>query len=544
MARARSGRWLRPRATRDGPAARDPGRDDADSAVATLTGPDGLTAKRSTFDPRDVLRGICETIPGGADIDLDRLLELGRAVVRSQDTVPLLHSAWPGERIYSTTEMLAAEAQALAIVDDRRTAAPTLLDPHRVEPLLSQDTLVGEQADLVRRLTTSHAGVDVIVGPAGAGKTRALRVARQAWEASGHQVVGTSLAAVAARELQRGSGIPSSSLTRFLARVERDGLPAGSVIVVDEASMIGTRQLLRILEATQAAEAKLVLVGDPCQLSEIEAGGLLAALARSDHTLQLTANQRQAEAWERDALSALRDGDPTTALDAYAEHDRIRLAADHQQLLGRLAADYLLARSEPGEPDVLVLAARNIDVRAVNDAVRAFLRDHDLLGSEDLHVGGDEHPRAFAVGDEVVVTRNNYRLELFNGTRARVTAIDAVRHSLSLATRDGSEVQVPAEWVADHLQHAYAMTCHRAQGITVDIALLYGTAALSREAAYVAMSRGRQANYVYATHEEIRGYDECGLDEHGHEPDKADQLTARRVAEAQELLQFADLGVG
>jgi ATP-dependent exoDNAse (exonuclease V) alpha subunit len=168
-----------------------------------------------------------------------------------------------------------------------------------------------------------------------------------------------------------------------LARVERDGLPAGSVVVVDEASMIGTRQLLWIMEVSQAAEAKLVLVGDPCQLSEIEAGGLFAALARSEDTLQLTANQRQAEAWERDALSALRNGDPTSALDAYAEHDRIRLAADHQQLLDRLAADYLLARSEPGEPDVLDLAARNSDVRAVNDAVRAFLREHDLLGPED-----------------------------------------------------------------------------------------------------------------------------------------------------------------
>jgi conjugative relaxase-like TrwC/TraI family protein len=505
---------------------------DANRIVAMLTGPDGLTAKRSTFDPRDVVRGVCETIPGGTSIDLDGLLELGRTVVRSQDVVALLHSAWPGERTYSTTDMLTAEAQALAIVEDRRTAAPAVPDPKLVEALLSKDTLVGEQAELVRRLTTSPAGVDVIVGPAGAGKTRALRVARQAWQASGHQVLGASLAAVAAQELQRGSGIASSSLTRFLTRVKRDGLPTGSVVVVDEASMIGTRQLLRIMEATQAAAAKLVLVGDPCQLCEIEAGGLFAALARSDQTLQLTANQRQAQAWERDALSALRDGDPRSALDAYAEHDRIRLAADHQQLLDRLAADYLMARSEPGEPDVLVLAARNSDVRAVNDAVRARLRDHDLLGPEDLHICDDEHPRAFAVGDEVVVTRNNYRLELFNGTRARVTAIDTARRSLSLATRDGHEVQVPAKWVADSLQHGYAMTCHRAQGITVDVALLYGTAALSREAAYVAMSRGRQANYVYATHEEIRDYDECGLDQHGQEPDEATGLATQALGAA------------
>jgi len=438
---------------------------DADCVVATLTGPAGLTARRSTFDPRDVLRGICETIPGGADIDLDRLLELGRAVVRSHDTIPLLHSVWPGERTYSTTEMLAAEAQALAIVNDRRTAAPAVLDPKLVEAMVSQDTLVGEQADLVRRLTTSQAGVDVIVGPAGAGKTRALRVARRAWQASGHQVVSTSLAAGRSAEASARLRHPLV-FAHPLPRQGRRRPPARRIGGRGRRSEHDRRPAaVADMEVSQAAEAKLVLVGDPCQLSEIDAGGLFAALARSDDTLELTANQRQAEAWGRDALSALRNGDPTSALDAYAEHDRMRLAADHQQLLDRLAADYLLARSEPGEPDVLVLAARNSDVRAVNDAVRAFLRDHDLLGTEDLHIGDDEHATAFAVGDEVVVTRNNYRLELFNGTRARVTAVDTARHSLSLATRDGHEVQVPAEWIADSLQHGYALMCHRAQGI-------------------------------------------------------------------------------
>ena len=166
---------------------------------------------------------------------------------------------------------------------------------------LAKDTLVDEQAQLVRDLTNSKAGVDIVVGPAGAGKTRALRVAREAWEAAGHTVIGSSLAAVAAQELQNGSGIRSTSMARFLASVEREGLPAGAVVVVDEASMIGTRQLLQVLQAAAQAEAKVVLVGDPCQLSEIDAGGLFGALARSEHALQLTANQRQTEEWAREA---------------------------------------------------------------------------------------------------------------------------------------------------------------------------------------------------------------------------------------------------
>lgn len=500
--------------------------------VAALVGADGLTAKRSTFDPRDVLRGICEAVPGGADIDLDRLLALGRSVIRDPETVPLLRSPVAGDRTYSTSDMLVAEARALSLVAEQRDVAYVAVPAATIDATLAVETLASEQQELVRRLTTSSAGVDVVVGPAGAGKTRALRAARQAWEASGYTVIGASLAAVAARELESGSGIRASSLARFLADVREDGLAPHAVVVVDEASMIGTRQLLALLEVAARDHAKVVLVGDPCQLSEIEAGGLFASLAASEDALRLTANLRQVEAWERDALASLRDGDPGAALDAYAEHDRVRLAVDGQALIDRLTADYLLARAEPGEPDVLVLAVRKSDVRAVNDAVRSYLREHDLIGAAEIRVGVDDQQRAFAVGDEVVVTRNDYRRDLFNGTRARVTAINAKAGTVCIATREGQTVDVPASWAEKRLEHAYALTCHRAQGITVDVALLYGTGALCREAAYVAMSRGRSANFVYATHDEIRGYDECGLDEHGHEPDEATLLAAQALGEA------------
>jgi conjugative relaxase-like TrwC/TraI family protein len=503
-----------------------------DEMVADLVSPEGLTAKSSTFDPRDVLRGVCEALPGGAHVDLTRLLDLGRAVVRNPETVVLLRSQAAGERSYSTVDMLAAEQRALELVAHSRPAGVAVVPSQTVDLVLAHDALSDEQRELVRRLLTSGAGVDVVVGPAGTGKTRALRAAREAWEANGHTVIGASLAAVAARELQNGSGIPATSLARFLGDLHRTGLPERAVIVVDEASMIGTRQHLELLEAARAHGAKLVLVGDPRQLSEIEAGGLFASLARSPEALQLTVNQRQVEVWEREALTALRDGDPGVALDSYADHDRIRLAADRQQLLDRLTADYLLARSSAPDEDVLVLAVRNFDVRSVNAEVRGRLREHGVLGTEEVRVGTEERARAYAAGDEVVITRNDYRLQVFNGTRAHVTHVDARSGQLSLSTRGGHEVVVPAAWAADRLDHAYAMTCHRAQGITVDVALLYGTAALSREAAYVAMSRGRMANYIYATHEELRGYDECGLDEHAQDADEVTLMAAQALGDA------------
>jgi conjugative relaxase-like TrwC/TraI family protein len=504
---------------------------DATRVVDPLLADDGLTGQRSTFDPRDVLRGVCEALPAGADVDLPRLLDLGRDVVRHPETVPLLAASAPGQRWYSTTGMLTAEATALTLVDQQRTASLGVVPEAQVDRALATDRLADEQADVVRGLTRTGAGIEVVVGPAGAGKTRTLRAARAAWEAAGYRVIGASLAAVAARELEKGAGIASTSLARFLADARTTGLAERTVLVVDEASMIGTRQLLELMEMTARDQAKLVLVGDPCQLSEIEAGGLFAALARDEHALRLTINQRQVEPWEREALTAVRDGDTAGALDTYSEHDRVRLAATRERILERLTADYLHAQTDPGTPDVLVLAVRNRDVRAINDTVRSFLRENDQLGADEIRVGGEDG-RRFAAGDEVVVTRNDYQRGLLNGTRARVQSVDSARQTLTLLSRDGQHVEVGARWAAQRLDHGYAMTCHRAQGVTVDVALLYGTKALSREHAYVALSRGRHANYIYATHEELRDYDECGLDDTPHDHDALQVLASEALGEA------------
>ena len=104
----------------------------------------------------------------------------------------------------------------------------------------------------------------------------------------------------------------------------RGPFPPNTVLVVDEAGMVGTRQLARVLDHAAAAHAKVVLVGDPRQLPEIDAGGLLRGLGARMPTIRLTENRRQRESWERDALAQLRDGHVDDAVAAYQEHGRIR----------------------------------------------------------------------------------------------------------------------------------------------------------------------------------------------------------------------------
>lgn len=150
-----------------------------------------------------------------------------------------------------------------------------------------------------------------MIGAAGSGKTHALAAARDAWDDAGYTVIGCALAARAARQLQDDSQIPSVTLDRLLIDLDRadtPGLTTRTVIVADEAAMIGTRRLGRLLDHADQAGAKVVLVGDPCQLPEIEAGGVFTGLAQRVGAVELVENRRQKDPVERQALAELRAG--------------------------------------------------------------------------------------------------------------------------------------------------------------------------------------------------------------------------------------------
>jgi conjugative relaxase-like TrwC/TraI family protein len=474
-----------------------------------LLGPTGLTAQTTGFDRRDLIQALCQDIPTGLPVGHSSIQAAADLVLRHRDAVRLATRSEDGPR-WSTTELLGVEQAALHIAEQLRASAH-LVVPDAVDSAGVGRALTGEQQRMVRSLAAAD-GLAVVVGPAGSGKTAALAEACRAWTEQGRPAVGAAVAAVTARRLEHATGLPATSLARLLAAAGRtdpttgrmSGLARGAVVVVDEASMVDTRALAMLLAHTHAAGGTLVLVGDPAQLPEIGAGGLFAALARHEDTVRLTDNQRQADAWERRALADLRAGDPEAAVAAYAEHDRIHTAPANQ-LADRIVDDYLrrtdLQRAQgatgpPGQ-QVVMLAARRADVADLNDTARVRLLDAGRLGPVAVTVGEGKRRREYRAGDQVIVTANDYQLGVLNGTRAEVAGIDPRHRTLTLATDDQRSVPVPAEWAARHLDHGYAMTCHKAQGATVDTALLYGTGALSREAGYVALSRGRTSNHLY-----------------------------------------------
>jgi conjugative relaxase-like TrwC/TraI family protein len=457
-----------------------------ETIAARLSSPQGLTERASTFALRDVVAAFAGPLRPGSpvsEIEAHALAYLARPEV-----VRLV-----GGR-YSTADMLAVERAALAAVRRRHDdGAAVVAEDDLAAALAARPSLEPEQVAMARSLTTSGDGAAVVSAPAGAGKTFALDACREAWERAGLRVVGCSWTARAAAELQAGSGIPSSTVASLLIDLDRPesvGLDARCVLVVDESGTAGTRVLARLLD--KANGAKVVLVGDKRQLPEIAAGGLFARLADSPGAVRLVGNRRQRETWERAALADLRDGDVGAALAAYDSRGRIVRGDGAVDVRESMTADWWAA-TVAGE-SALMLAPRRAEADDLNARARLRMARAGRLSGPELVAG----ERPFQAGDRVLTLRNDRRVGVLNGTRGTVAAVDIARREMVVATDAGPTVVLPARYLdAGHVAHGYAVTAHKAQGATVDRAMLLGTDAVYRELGYVGMSRGRLANTLY-----------------------------------------------
>jgi ATP-dependent exoDNAse (exonuclease V) alpha subunit len=235
--------------------------------------------------------------------------------------------------------------------------------------------------------------------------------------------------------------------------------------------------------------AKLVLVGDDRQLPEIGAGGTFGALARRLPAIELRENRRQAAAWEREALAMLRKGDADGAVRRYADRGRIFAGEDADAVRRRVVSDWWRARDPDG---AVMIAHLRRDVADLNGRAHALMRAAGVLGEGE--VGG------MSVGDRVVLRRNDRRLGVVNGERGIVTSVDAESGRLEVELR-GRTVTLDREYVAEAVSLGYAITGHAAQGMTCSQTFVLATDGLSKEWAYVALSRGRDANRLYVTRE-------------------------------------------
>jgi hypothetical protein len=519
-----------------------------------LVGPAGLTERQTTFTGRDVHQAVAAW--AGDRLSASEIRGLAESFLADPSVVlcgvgERIRARQVPDPVFTTESMLAAEDNLLALyrqglVDHGAEPIAAVPGPVIADAVAEVSAAVaaergdpagglsGEQAEMVAAVAGGGDGIRCVIGPAGTGKTEAMRAAVAAWQAVGYQVVGCANGGAQTEQLGARLGVDAEVVRSWLTRLEAADDPAqvwgdNTVVVVDEATQVSTRDAEKMARWAARTDTALVFVGDPAQLSSVGAGGWFRHIVYSDGAPALTKIYRQQGedmAEVREALGGLRSQMPEkvrVAMDRLAADGRVVVFDDADALRSKVVDDWygdrqarLAATGKRPPKASRMMAAHRREVDWLNEAARRRLAVDGTLSGPELAVAG----RCFSVGDEVVtLTQAGHTLVPDGATRDRYVRTGTV----------GTVVEVHGE--ADHpgecwlrvdfagrgvvkvdwdylthqfedgrcgaLAHAYAITADRAQGSTMHAARAVATDSTSRPAAYVMLSRGEREVCAY-----------------------------------------------
>jgi conjugative relaxase-like TrwC/TraI family protein len=494
---------------------------------------DGLTANEAVFERRHVVQRLSEI--AGDRLSADAIDALADELIAHPELVELRATRersaqgvirrgdgrvvkLPMERIYSTVSMLALERRALSAYELGREAGAGIVPAERTQQVLGTERfarLSEEQRGFVESLTSSGMRIQAGVGAAGSGKTTALEAAVACWQAGGYRVLGAAVGGTQAVVLSEETGVEgrtvASVLARYFDRGDFASIDARTVLLVDEASLVSTRDFVALARAAEETGAILRLVGDPAQHSAVAAGGIFRYLTEHhpDETPSLTHLYRQQGpemAEVRLANAEYREGKITEALERLRRDGRITEAESADEAYDLLTCAWYAERSkrvaEPERRWSAMTAEHHFERRELNGRARALLTEDGTLSGPELRVA----ELSFRSGDEVMarIADRSLRAEgaprdtyVRNGSLG--TVVEVHEHGVVVDFERWGRVAVPLSYlerkvsagIVGGLQHAYALTSHAAQGKTFAVAAPLVTDASSPEGVYVGITRGQ-----------------------------------------------------
>lgn len=462
----------------------------ADLATSVL---DRLTDQQSTFTDRDLYRQICKQ----SDERLGDQLHETVAQCIGRDDVVLLGTDDRGNVRMTTRQMQDMERRMVDQSTARRGEGQHPVDSARLDHHAKKNGLSDEQAAALHHMSGKD-GVSLVEGMAGTGKSTMMKAASEAWQEAGYQVRGAALAGKAADGLQQGAGIKSQTVHSLLIALDngRDKLTPKTILCIDEAGMLSSNLTSRLVEHAGKAGAKLVMIGDDRQLQPIQAGGAFKALKDELGAAKLSTIYRQRDEWARDAVHSFADGDAGKAIAAYAQRGLVGVGTDADDTKKRLVGDWNSQRTDDGRSSIMLAGTRK-DVKDLNELARGErVKAGEIEQGERVRT--DQGEREFAKGDRLAFLKNDKRVGVKNGQLGTVENVerDGEHHRLSVRGDDGKLATFSTRDY-DRLDHGYATTVHKAQGVTVDRAYILTGKMHDRELSYVSMSRSRQETRLY-----------------------------------------------
>ena len=362
-------------------------------------------------------------------------------------------------------------------------------------------------------VATRASALAVIQGRAGVGKSTMLAAVRESYEQEGWKVQGIALAGVAAQNLQKESGIESKTIASWLPYQQID---SRTVVIIDEAGMVGSKQMAEVIQKVEQSKAKLILVGDERQLQPIAAGGILHAIDQKvaqiapEYSTVVKDIWRQREEWMREVVTMAAQGKTGEALEALEQKNKINFYQDSSQARTALV-DEFIEKNRKDFSEGIILTNMTQDAQKINEEIRTKLQEQKIV--EERGVEFDNGTRAIdiAKGDRIIFTRNDYNLDVRNGQRAMVSQVTS--RGIINAVLDNGETKRINIQQYKHMEYGWAATTHKAQGATVERAMVYGFAGesmSSQQATYVQISRAREETKLYIVAGE-RGVEREGM---------------------------------
>ncbi len=481
-----------------------------------------LTERQATFSEVDLAKSIFDRVEGNPES-----FEVARSHVLHSPELVSIGSDIEGNTRYTTRTYLHTEKDLFHTANALQTWTPERVQQPAIRTAIAGTSfpLTEEQKGAVRQLT-QPGDLGVLVGRAGTGKTITLRTVVDAYRRSGARVRGAALSGIAAEKLAEETGIQTRTLhswEHLWSRAEtvsprpHEGiskLTPRDVFIVDEAGMVGTNQLARILREAKKTGSKILLIGDPKQIQPIEAGTPFRRMADAHDVALLTEVHRQDQSWQKTASSAFADGRTGDALRAYDRHERIVWSDSRDETLQHLAQDYVRDMSSNPGQSALILAHERADVRRLNELVRSHRQERGELGS-GLVWDGDE----FQVGDRIVFQKNDNQRQvptfgqdqkpsstrIRNGTLGAIESVSGPSR-LQIRLDNGDRAHVNLETYAS-IAPGYAVTIHKAQGTTVDQTYVFASPHMRQDTLYPAMTRHRSNATLYADRKSFRNLD-------------------------------------
>lgn len=463
---------------------------------------EALTQQHSTFTHHDLARLVSRQ-----SVEVEQFNHIMIAVKSHPELVSLGKDErglerWTTQTMLTLEKNMITQAMALSAASGHRVAPK-----HLAQAEGSSSTLSAEQAAAFAHLT-SRGDLKCVVGFAGTGKSYLLGVAREAWEEQGYRVVGATLAGKAAEGLEAGSGIESRTLASHFYRWDngQDRLTKKDILVVDEAGMLGSQQMARLIEAVQKVGAKLALIGDPEQLQAILAGAAFRAILERVGYVELTEIRRQGVAWQRDATKDLATHETEKALTAYRRHGLVHESVSQSEAQQALIRDWDKARLAEPDKTQLILAYTRAEVQSLNEQARSCRQTRGELGA-DQELTTARGQRTFAEQDRVYFLKNDRELGVMNGSLGTIEKLTGDTFTVRLDAAERGRESIPGKRVQfslsqyNQIDHGYAATFHKSQGVTVDRSYVLASTYMDSQSTYVAMSRHRDEAKLYHSQE-------------------------------------------